>query len=89
VNGSNIHLWVDNWHPFGALFDRFDFRVIYDSNSRLDAKLDAALKQGNWCWRPARFEDLVAIQSKLMDVPIGEIDKPVWTLVKSGVFTCA
>jgi hypothetical protein len=24
-----------------------------------------------------------------MDVPIGGIDKPVWTLVKSGVFTCA
>jgi hypothetical protein len=23
-----------------------------------------------------------------MDVPIGGIDKPVWTLAKSGVFTC-
>jgi hypothetical protein len=76
-NGSNIHLWVDNWHPFGALFDRFGFRVMYDSNSRLDAKLDTVLKQGNWCWRPACSEDLVAIQSRLMDVPIGGIDKPV------------
>jgi hypothetical protein len=80
---------VDNWHPFGALFDKFGFRVIYDSNSRLDAKLDIVLKQGNWCWRPARTEDLVTIQSRLMDVPIGGIDKPVWSLAKSGVFTCA
>jgi hypothetical protein len=38
---------VDNWHPFGALFDRFGFRVMYDSNSRLDDKLDTVLKQGN------------------------------------------
>jgi hypothetical protein len=74
---------------FGALFDSFGFRVIYDSNSRLDAKLDTVLKQGEWCWRPARFEDLVAIQSRLMDVPIGEVDKPVWTLARSGLFTCA
>lgn len=76
-NGSNIHLWVDNWHPFEALFDRFGFRVIYDSNSRLDTKLDTVLKQGDWCWRPPRSEDLVAIQSRLMDVLIGGIDKPV------------
>jgi hypothetical protein len=88
-NGSNIHLWVDNWHPFRALFDRFSFRVIYDSNSRLDAKLDTVLKQGNWCWRPTRSEGLVAIQSRLTDVPIGGIDKPVWNLAKFGVFTCA
>jgi hypothetical protein len=87
-NDSNIHLWGDNWHPFGALFNRFGFRVIYDSNSRLYAKLDTVLKQGNWCWRPACSEDLIAIQSRLMDVPIGGIDEPVWTLVKSGVFTC-
>jgi hypothetical protein len=36
-----------------------------------------------------RSEDLVAIQIRLMDVPIGGIDKPVWTLAKSSVFTCA
>lgn len=87
-NGSNIHLWVDNWHPFGALFDSFGFRVIYDSNGRPDAKLDTVLKQGEWCWRPVHSEDLVAIQSRLMDVPIGEVDKPVWTLARSGLFTC-
>jgi hypothetical protein len=87
--GSNIHLWVDAWHPFGALVDKFGYRVIYDSHSKLEAKLESVLKQGEWCWRPARSEELVAIQSRLSDVPIGVVDKPIWTIGRSGTYVCA
>jgi hypothetical protein len=43
-------------------------------------------RQGNWCWCPARSDDLVAIQSKLPEVPIGEIDKSVWTIARSDSY---
>jgi hypothetical protein len=69
--------------------DRFGYRIIYNSNSRLEAKLDSVLKQGEWCWRHARSEELVAIQSRLPNVSIGAIDKPVWTLARSGTFVRA
>jgi len=49
-------VWVDAWHPFGALVDKFDYRVIYDSHSKLEAKLESVLKKGEWCWRPAHSE---------------------------------
>jgi hypothetical protein len=71
------------------LVDRFGYRIIYDSNSQLEAKLDSVIRQGNWCWCPARSDDLVAIQSKLPEVPIGEVDKPVWTIARSGSYVCS
>jgi len=87
--GSQIHMWIDNWHPFGGLVDRFGYRVVYDSHSRLEAKLDSVLKNGVWCWKPARSEMLVDIQSRLPEVPIGEIDKPVWSISRSGSYDCS
>jgi len=71
------------------LVDRFGYRIIYDSNSQLEAKLDFVIRQGNWCWCPARSDDLVAIQSKLPEVPIGEVDKPVWIIARSGSYVCS
>jgi len=44
--GENIHLWMDNWHPFGALVEKFGFRIVYDSYRKLDAKLSSVLKDG-------------------------------------------
>jgi hypothetical protein len=48
-DGKNIHLWLDSWHPFGALFDKFGYRIIYDFHSSLNARLDAVLPNGSWC----------------------------------------
>jgi len=88
-NGGQIHLWFDNWHPCGVLIDKFGYRVIYDSNSRMEAKLNFVMKQGKWCWKPARSEDLVTIQSSLPEVSLGAVDNPVWTIGRSGSFVCA
>lgn len=30
-DGKMIHLWQDNWHPLGVLYERFSSRVIYDA----------------------------------------------------------
>jgi hypothetical protein len=28
-DGKHIHLWMDNWHPYGALFEKYGYQVIY------------------------------------------------------------
>jgi hypothetical protein len=73
----------------GVLFHRFGYRVVYDSHSRLKAKLDSVLKEGLWCWRHVHSEELVIIQSRLPEIPIGAMDKPVRTISKIGVYSSA
>jgi hypothetical protein len=38
-DGTQIHLWLDNWHLDGVLVEKYSYRVAYDSRSKLDAKL--------------------------------------------------
>jgi hypothetical protein len=88
-DGKLIHLWLDNWHPFGPLYERYGFRIIYDSHSTLEAKMNSVIRNGRWSWKPARSEEFVEIQSKLPDVPLGNVDKPIWTLSRKGVYVSA
>ena len=83
-NGQAIHLWADWWHLECALYDRFGYRVIYDANSNINAKLSTVLRDSNWFWGSARSEDLVVIQSQLSMVDLGESDTPVWVVSKTG-----
>jgi hypothetical protein len=86
-DGQNIHLWFDNWHPCGVLIERYGSRVVYDARSGLNSKLSSVLSNyGNWCWNPARSEDPVAIQSRLPEIVLGHVDKPVWTIARNGSF---
>lgn len=56
----------------------------------MEAKLNSVLKQGKWCWKLARSEDLVStIQSRLPEVSLGAVDNPVWIVGRSGSFVCA
>jgi hypothetical protein len=82
-------MWLDNWNPLRVLFDGFGYRVVYDSHSRLKAKLDSVLKEGLWCWRPACSEELVIIKSRLPEILIGAMDKLVWTISKTGAYSSA
>jgi hypothetical protein len=63
-----------------VLFERYDFRIIYNANSRMDSKLSSVLSNGIWCWKPARSEDLVDIQCCLPEVHLGPVDNPVYWL---------
>jgi hypothetical protein len=72
--GHNNSLRFDAWHPNGRLIDTYGFRVVYDSGLGLNACVSTVLHEGYWNWPPARSDDLVAIQVRLLDVKIGEAD---------------
>ena len=78
-NREYIHLWLDSWHPFGVLLENYGYRVMYDAQSRVDAKLSYVIFNGEWYWGPTRSDDLVEIQSRLHEVRFGLHDKPLWT----------
>jgi hypothetical protein len=62
-------------------------RIVYDSQSNLEAKVNSVFRNGDqWCWKPARSDDLVDIQSRLPKIQLGDEDKPVWTISWKGVF---
>jgi hypothetical protein len=48
------------------------------------AKLDSLLRNGEWCWKPARSDELVVIQTRLLEVRLGVADKPIWTIAQKG-----
>jgi hypothetical protein len=80
---------IDWWHPKGVLHEKFGHRIVYDASSKVDANLSSVLRDKTWCWLPARLDDLVTIQSKFPIASIGEIDQPVWSISKRGLYTCA
>lgn len=61
-NGSSISLWLEAWYPDGILFDKYRFRVIYDS-SKIDAKFSSVIKDGNWNWLPARLKSWLSFKA--------------------------
>jgi hypothetical protein len=85
-DGSTIHMWVDNWHPTGVLSEQYGLRVVYDAQSRLEAKLSTVLLNGDWCWCPATSDALVEIQSSLSEIKIGACDKPIWSASRKGFY---
>jgi hypothetical protein len=85
-DGKDIHMWLDNWHPAGALIEKYGYRIVYDAHSRLEARLSSVISNGNWNWRPARSNDLVDIQARLPEVRIGTIDKPIWSGSRSNTY---
>lgn len=70
----------------GALIERYGFHVVYNASSRLNSKLSSVLSNGIWCWKPARSKDLVDIQSRLPEIPLGHVDNPVWKVAGKGSF---
>jgi hypothetical protein len=40
-NGDNIHMWLDLLHPAGVLIEQYGFRVVYDAQSNIEAKLSS------------------------------------------------
>ncbi len=88
-DGSRIFLWHDCWHPNGVLYQPNGHRIVLDAASSLCAKVSSVLHNKEWCWRPARSDDLVEVQSKLSLIQLRESDRAVWNLNTSGKFTIA
>ena len=66
---------MDLWHPARILLEKYGYRVVYDAQSRVDAKLSFVIYNGDRLWRPTRSEALVEIQSRLSEIRLGLI----WT----------
>ncbi|XP_059455969.1 uncharacterized protein LOC132186126 [Corylus avellana] len=84
--------WSDLCFPKregGVLIEQYGFRVVYDAQSNIKAKLSSVIYNEDWFWRPARSEALVDIQARLSEVCLGQFDKPVWTVSKKGVYDSA
>ena len=88
-DGSTISLWHDRWHPNGVLYQTYGHRIVYDAASNLQAKVSSVIQNKEWCWCPARSEDMVEIQSKLSLIQIKESDKVVWSLSRRKFQLCS
>ncbi|XP_059436965.1 uncharacterized protein LOC132170072 [Corylus avellana] len=77
---------MDFWHHAGILLEKYGFRVVYDAQSSVKAKLSSVIHNGDWFWRPARSEALVDIQTWLAEISLGSCDKPIWTASRKGVY---
>lgn len=77
-------------HPLGILYEKFGHRVMYDAGGRMDDKVSKVLINGNWRWKAARSDDLVAIQSHLPMVELGENDQAtnMEFIQKRALFLC-
>jgi hypothetical protein len=51
---------------------KYGYRVVYDSRSKLDAKLFTVMLGKEWNWPPASSEDLVKIISVILAVILGK-----------------
>lgn len=88
-DGNSIHMWLDNWHLAGILFEKYGYRVVYDAQSRIDALLSTVISNGGWCWKPAKSDDLVEIQGRLPKVSIVDKDKAIWVPSKEKIYSCS
>ena len=39
-------MWNDNWHPKGALLPYFNYRIVVEASSSLNARVYRLLKNG-------------------------------------------
>jgi hypothetical protein len=86
-DGSSIFLWHDCWHPNGVLYQLYGHRIVLDVASSLCAKVSSVFQNKEWCWRLARSDDLVEVQSKLSLIHLKESDRAIWNQNISGKFT--
>ena len=86
-NGVRTVLWHGNWHPKGASFREFEFRLEYEAVSSYDAKLSSILQDDNLICPPARSDQVVVFQAGLSQVRIAGVDSAPWILSKSSMFS--
>lgn len=89
-NGHDIFLWLENWHPLGPLFQKFEAQLLNNVGRFLLAKADTIIDQGVWRWPRSRSlvtREIINHTSSFF-VPItNQNDSVIWTLHPSGCFT--
>lgn len=49
-NGEETFLWTDNWHPLGALYQKFGEVLVVIRGQVLKTKVAAIIDQDSWRW---------------------------------------
>ncbi len=70
----------------GVLYLKYGHRIIYDSASWFEARVDSVLKDKQWHWKPTRLEHLVIVHRNLF---LSELKEEDWTASSSAQFVCA
>ncbi|XP_043697190.1 uncharacterized protein LOC122647970 [Telopea speciosissima] len=93
-DGAATKLWLDNWHPFGVLLNRFGSRICYDAGSYSLAARHACVKEivrdGDWYPGPSTSFNLIDIWRALPTIEKFHDEVPdltVWIGNSSGNFT--
>ncbi|GKV46850.1 hypothetical protein SLEP1_g53811 [Rubroshorea leprosula] len=88
-DGTETHLWHDNWHPSGPLVETYGTKIIQDAGIPSHAKLAVVVNGNYWKWPPARSPQLLDIQIALcgrLYPKEGEKDSMVWIPSASSSF---
>ncbi|KAL7240487.1 hypothetical protein ACSBR2_006186 [Camellia fascicularis] len=86
-NERNTFLWFDNWHPLGPLKQRFGDRVIYDSGSQDQAKVESIIDDWRWRWPAYQTWELNEIKANVQGNPDNFEDKVIWLNSFDGCFS--
>lgn len=86
-NGVRTVLWHGKWHPKGASFQEFEFRLEYEAASSYDAKFSSILQDDNLICPPDRSDQVVVFQAGLSQVRIAGVDSAPWILSKCSMFS--
>lgn len=49
-DGKSTILWMDNWHSFGILVEKFGNRVSYDVGFDINCKIKKVIRGSLWYW---------------------------------------
>ena len=45
-DGKDTYLWLDNWHPLGPLYKKYDQRIVFTIGRSLEAKFWEIIHMG-------------------------------------------
>ncbi|KAL0293998.1 UNVERIFIED_CONTAM: hypothetical protein Sangu_3226700, partial [Sesamum angustifolium] len=76
-DGTEFKLWLDPWHPAGALIQRYPHGPLV-TGIPLDSPLSTVITEGNWNWPSEYHIDVNEIITKLPAIHSGTNDTIIW-----------
>lgn len=72
----------------GVFLEKYGYRAMYAAGNHVEARVSSIIRNGEWYWPAACSDQLVQIQSRLLEIPVGESNQPIWNS-KKGLYSCA
>ncbi|KAL0295089.1 UNVERIFIED_CONTAM: hypothetical protein Scaly_3110100 [Sesamum calycinum] len=83
--GTDFKLWLDPWHPDGALLHRYPHGPLI-TGLPVDAPLSTVIIGGTWQWPSEHHIDINGIITNLPDIHNGANDTIIWNS-RSGIYS--